>query len=101
MNFKKIVIFLLIIVIAIVFFVIYFNKSSAKKMKIGNNSSSQEIIDYVLNISSYETKIEVNVESNKNNNKYILKQQYNKPDLSIRRGYRTFKYSRSKNYKAR
>jgi hypothetical protein len=55
----------------------------AKNSKIGNNSSSQEIVNYILDISSYETKIEVEVISNKNKNKYILKQQYISPDTSI------------------
>ena len=50
--------------------------------KIGNNSTSQEIVDYILNISSYEAKIEVEVKSNKNTNKYILKQQYISPDVA-------------------
>ena len=47
-----------------------------KNIKIGNNSSSQEIVEYILNISSYEVNVTVNVTSNKNNNKYILKQTY-------------------------
>ena len=51
-------------------------------MKFGNNSSSQEIINNILNISSYETKIEVDVNSNKNANKYIIKQKYVAPDIS-------------------
>ena len=41
-----------------------------------SNSSSQEIVDYILNISSYETQIEVEVKSNKNSNKYKMKQTY-------------------------
>ena len=56
------------------------NKTNVKK--IGNNSTSQEIVDYILNISSYEAKIEVEVKSNKNTNKYILKQQYISPDVA-------------------
>ncbi len=49
---------------------------TAKNIKIGNNSSSQEIVDYILNISSYETQIEVEVKSNKNSNKYKIRQTY-------------------------
>ncbi|MFR6659803.1 MAG: hypothetical protein ACLURX_07325 [Clostridia bacterium] len=56
------------------------NKTNVKK--IGNNSTSKEIVDYILNISSYEAKIEVEVKSNKNTNKYILKQQYISPDVA-------------------
>ena len=52
------------------------NNKTAKNFKIGNNSTSQEIVDYILNISSYETQIEVEVKSNKNSNKYKMKQTY-------------------------
>ena len=45
-------------------------------MKFGNNSSNQEIIENILNVSSYETMIEVEVNSNKNTNKYVIKQTY-------------------------
>lgn len=55
---------------------IFFYKNRVKKFKIGNNKTSQEIVDYILNISSYEVNVTVNVTSNKNNNKYILKQTY-------------------------
>ena len=48
----------------------------SKNLKIGNNTTSQEIIDYILNISSYETEIQVEVDSNKNTNKYRIKQEY-------------------------
>lgn len=75
MNKKKFFIILAIVVLAIIIFCIFFlNKS--KDQKIGNNSTSQEIVDYILNISTYEATIEVETKSNKNSNKYILKQQY-------------------------
>ena len=51
-----------------------------KNFNIGNNITSksiQEIEQYILNISSYEAKAEVMIESNKNINKYVLKQEYN------------------------
>ncbi len=48
-----------------------------KNLKIGNNTTSQEIVNYILSINSYETKVEVEVKSNKNSNKYIIKQKYN------------------------
>jgi len=62
-------------------FFVFFPAKTAKNLKIGNNTSSQEIVDYILNISSYETKIEVEVNSNKNKNKYILKQRYVKEQI--------------------
>ena len=69
-------------IIAIIIFFIFFHTNSAKNLKIGNNTSSQEIVDYILNISSYETIVEVEVESNKNKNQYVIKQQYESPDTS-------------------
>lgn len=72
---------ILLIILIVTFFIIFHNNTS-KNSKIGNNSSSQEIVDYILNISSYETKVEVEVNSNKNKNQYILKQQYAAPDTS-------------------
>lgn len=84
MKNKKIIIFLIIcIVLMIIGICIFFNKNTANNLKIGNNTTSQEIVDYILNISSYEAKVEVEVKSNKNTNKYILKQQYISPDISI------------------
>ncbi|MFQ9264882.1 MAG: hypothetical protein ACLR44_07305 [Clostridia bacterium] len=75
---KKIIITLIIITLIIGTTTIFIkNKNkTAKNLKIGNNSSSQEIVDYILNISSYETQIEVEVKSNKNSNKYKMKQKY-------------------------
>ena len=54
----------------------------SKNLKIGNNSTSQEIVDYILNISSYKATVEIEVNSNKNKNKYIIKQEYKSPDIS-------------------
>ena len=77
---KKYWIILLIIVFVVVG--IFFYKNKVKKLKIGNNKTSQEIVDYILNISSYEVNVTVNVTSNKNSNKYILKQTYQSPNKS-------------------
>lgn len=82
---KKNMIFLLvgIFTLGIIIFFTFFNSNTAKNMKIGNNSSSQEIVDYILNINSYQTEIKVEIESNKNKNLYILKQMYKKDEKSI------------------
>ena len=80
MKGKKIfILFFIIIIIAVVLFFIFRNKGT-KNFKIGNNTSSQEIVDYILNINSYEAVIEVDVKSNKNENKYKIKQVYNGND---------------------
>ena len=77
MKNKKIFIAIIILLIIGIIIFLIFNNKWVKKSKIGNNSSSQEIVDYILNISSYSATIEVTVKSNKNENKYILKQEYN------------------------
>ena len=81
MKSKKIIFITLVVILILAILIIFLlNKTNVKK--IGNNSTSQEIVDYILNISSYEAKIEVEVKSNKNTNKYILKQQYISPDVA-------------------
>ena len=77
---KKIIIFILLMFLIILFLFFYTNKS--KKIKFGNNSSSQEIVDYILNISSYEAIIDAEVTSNKTVNRYVIRQTYIAPDIS-------------------
>lgn len=81
MRNKKILILaiILVIIIMIVIF-IFFKNNTAKSFKIGNNTSSQEIVDHILNIKSYETVVDVETKSNKNENKYVIKQSYNGED---------------------
>ena len=81
---KKSLIILICIILAITIISVYFinknNKIFNKNFNIRNNITSksiQEIEQYILNISSYEAKAEVMIESNKNINKYVLKQEYN------------------------
>jgi len=77
-NKKIIIISLVILIIAILIFII-FKITNYKNTKMGNNISNktlEEVENYILNISSYDAEIEVCVESNKNTNKYILKQKY-------------------------
>ena len=73
---------IIIISIIAIFLITFFYITKSKKIKIGNNNSSQEIIENILNISSYEGIIEVEVNSNKNVNRYIIKQNYITPDMS-------------------
>ena len=77
---KKYWLILLIFIISIGGIIFY--KNTVKDSKCGNNKTSQEIVDYILNISSYEVQVTVNVTSNKNTNKYILKQTYQSPNVS-------------------
>lgn len=79
MKNKKIIIIVIIavILIGVLSYVLFFKNNTAKNLKIGNNTTSQEIVDFILNMTSYEAKIEVNVQSNKNESKYMIKQNYN------------------------
>ena len=82
MKGRKILFFaIILIILAILIFVVFFSNGTFKNGKIGNNSSNQEIIENILNISSYNAKINVEVNSNKNTNRYIIKQDYISPDI--------------------
>jgi len=74
---NKKIFFILILIISIFFLAIFISKNMTKNQKNGNNMNSQEIVDNILNLSSYKTKINVQVNSNKNQNKYVLRQEYN------------------------
>ena len=84
MNKNKMLIKIIIVIsIIAIFGTIFFCIIKSKKIKIGNTSSSQEMIENILNISSYESVIEVEVNSNKNVNKYVIKQTYTPPNISV------------------
>lgn len=74
---NKIIIIIVTIILIMIILFFFLKNNMSKNFKIGNNTSSQEIVDYVLNINSYEAIVEINVRSNKNENKYKLKQIYN------------------------
>lgn len=75
-NKKNLLIIISIILILSILTFFYLN--TYKKSKTVNNIDKSNIKEYILNISSYQASITVTVNSNKNTNKYILKQQYNK-----------------------
>ena len=77
---NKIIMIILTIILIMIILFFFLKNSMSKNFKIGNNTSSQEIVDYILNINSYEAVIEVDVKSNKNENKYKIKQVYNGND---------------------
>ena len=76
MKKKKIIIYIFLSILIIFVVLIFFRKISAKKVQIGNNSTSQEIIDYILNVKSYEATIEVEIKKSNNISKYKIKQIY-------------------------
>ncbi len=73
---KKIITILTIIVVLII---IFFIKTNYKSLKFGNNiinKSADEIKNYILDMNSYKTQYTVEIESNKNTNKYIIKEEF-------------------------
>ena len=83
-NKKFLVILLIIIFIIMIIILYFFFKNTNKNSNLGNNLNNKtlsEIEEYILNISSYEAEIEVQVESNKNETKYILNQNYVSPNI--------------------
>ncbi len=74
--------FLIIVVgiaILLVIISIIFSKKSYETINIGNNNLNktlEEVEDYILNIKEYTATIEVTVNSNKNSNKYLIKQNH-------------------------
>ena len=72
----------IILIIGIILVLIFFIIFAYKKFFTGNNidRTTQGIANYILNISSYEAKIKITIESNKNKNQYILSQKYTNED---------------------
>ena len=79
---KKIFFTLFIIILTIALIFILF-KITTKIKKNGNNMNSQEIVDKIKNLTSYTAKVKIQVNSNKNANKYILLQEYNSQEGSM------------------
>lgn len=79
---KSLKIFLIVLVISII--LIFLIQFTYKSITTGNNigKSTNDLIDYILNISSYEAILEVTVNSSKTTNKYILEQYYMQPTYS-------------------
>ena len=77
---KKFLIIVVGIAILLVIISIIFSKKSYETINIGNNNLNktlEEVEDYILNIKEYTATIEVTVNSNKNSNKYLIKQEKN------------------------
>ncbi len=76
---KKFLIIVVGIAILLVIISIIFSKKSYETINIGNNNLNktlEEVEDYILNIKEYTATIEVTVNSNKNSNKYLIKQNH-------------------------
>lgn len=74
MNSKTKIIIISVIIFIIIF--VIFNKMN----KNGNNIISQGMEQDILNLKSYNLVAEIEVKSNKNENKYLIKQRYDKKE---------------------
>jgi len=82
---KKIITIAIILITIIVIFFIKFNYKSLKNGNNMSNKSAKEITQYILDINSYEAEAEVLIESNKNSNKYKVKEKYSKDNNVFKR----------------
>ena len=79
MKKKKFFTILITIIFVLILLFAIFYKNMFNSVNIGHNNSSQEIVDNILNISSYSAIIKVKIEGNKNQNQYKIKQEYVSP----------------------
>ena len=72
-----------IICVILITLICFFRKNDYKTKEFGNTNikSVENIKKYILNISSYEADISLEVRSNKNTNKYRLIQKYEEPNI--------------------
>lgn len=79
---RKFFIIIFIILLLLLIF-IFFRKNVANIFKNGNTNISQENVNDILNLKSYELISKITIKSNKNENKYVIKQSYINPDYSF------------------
>ena len=82
---KKIITIAIILITIIAIFFIKINYKSLKNGNNMSNKSAKEITQYILDINSYEAEAEVLIESNKNSNKYKIKEKYSRDNNIFKR----------------
>lgn len=76
---KKIIIISgLMLVVIILIILVKNNYNFSKKGNNITNKSADEIEKYILNIESYQANVQILIKNNRNENKYIMLQKYNK-----------------------
>lgn len=84
MKNRKVIIlisFMTILIISVILYFFYQNHYKTRNLGNNINKSADGIEHYILNISSYEANVTIEVNSNKNINQYVVKQQYVQPNL--------------------
>jgi hypothetical protein len=74
---KNKIIIISVIFIIITILILTFTYNFIKNGHTNINKSEEEIVDKILNITSYNAKLEVEIETNKNKTKYVMKQSVN------------------------
>lgn len=76
---KKIVCIVGIVLLTVFIIIFIFCKNNYKTLNFGNNinTSAESVKEYILNLSSYEATVQIEIISNKNSNNYLLKQKFN------------------------
>ena len=74
MNKKVVVIIAILLILVLVLFLTY---NFIKKGNTIFNKSEEDIIENILNLNSYKATMEIEIESNKNKTKYMVKQELN------------------------
>lgn len=84
MNRKKMIVIVISVCLLVGIGMFYFfHKTDYKTLEFGNTNlkSVESMKEYILNLSSYQAKITMEVTSNKNTNKYELTQEYASPNI--------------------
>ncbi len=83
MKNKRLFILVAIFIVIFVVAICFFRKNDYKTEEFGNTNikSLENIKEYILNISSYEADISLEITSNKTTNKYKLIQKYVEPNI--------------------
>lgn len=82
---KRKVWIIIVIIILIVLGILFFIKNSDKSEKTGNTKISKTvegITEYILNMSSYEATIDIEIITNKNETKYKIEQKQIAPNIA-------------------
>lgn len=80
MKNKKLLLIFISVVILIIIFILAYNLLKNGNTKI--NKSEEDIVQSILNINSYEAKLEIEIETNKNKTRYVVKQKLENGNIS-------------------
>lgn len=80
MKNKKLLLIIISVVILIIILILAYNLLKNGNTKI--NKTEEDIVQSILNINSYEAKLEIEIETNKNKTRYVVKQKLENGNIS-------------------